>query len=149
MKSQEELDAIGKMCTESIEAIKRTGVECLEIGHGSVKLRMPLAGNENHVNMMYAGSLFALAELPGGCVFIAALGAEKYVPVVGEVSIRYVKPALTDVTVEVSLPQTEIDRMAQDLETRGKCKYILTQELKDAHGDVVAITTGTYMGISR
>lgn len=149
MKSQEQLDAIGKICTESIEGVRRTGVEVLDIGHGSIKLKMPLKGNENHVNMMYAGSLFALAELTGGCVFISALDTDKYVPLVGEVSIRYVKPALTDVTVEAALPQTEIDRLQQDLETGGKCKYVLTQELKDMRGDVVAITTGTYMGISR
>ena len=149
MKTQDDLNLIGKMCAESIAAVKRTGVEVLEIGHGSVKLNMPLKGNENHVNMMYAGSLFALAELPGGCVFLSAFDSEKYVPLVGEVTIRYLKPAFTDVTVEVALPETEIARLQQDLETRGKCKYVLKQELKDASGEVVAITTGTYMGISR
>lgn len=148
MKSQTELDMIGKMCVESIDAVRRTGIELVEIGHGSVKLKMPLKGNENHVNMMYAGSLFALAELPGGAVFLSALDPAKYYPVVGEVTIRYLKPAFTDVTVEVALHQDELDRIQQDLETTRKCKYVLEQELKDDHGDVVAISTGTYMGLS-
>ncbi|MGB0907691.1 MAG: PaaI family thioesterase [Maricaulaceae bacterium] len=148
MKSQAELDALGKMCTQSIEGIRRTGVEIVSIGHGRVKLLMPLKGNENHVNMMYAGSLFSLAELPGGAVFISALDPQKYYPVVGEVTIRYLKPALTDVTVEVTWPQEEIDRLQNDLETTGKCKYILEQELKDAKGNVVAVTTATYMGLA-
>lgn len=148
MKSQEELNAIGKTCVEDIEGIRRTGIELLSIGHGSVKLKMPLKGNENHVNMMYAGSLFSLAELPGGVVMVSALDSSKYYPVVGEVTIRYIKPAFSDVTVEVSLSQDELDRMERDMETTGKCKYVLKQELKDANGDVVAVTTATYMGLS-
>lgn len=148
MKSQTELDAIGKACVENIEGVRRTGIELVRIGHGSVKLRMPLKGNENHVNMMYAGSLFSLAELTGGVLMVSALDTSKYYPVVGEVTIRYVKPALTDVTVEITLGQDELDRMERDMNETGKCKYVLEQELKDSHGDVVAITTATYMGLS-
>ena len=143
-----DMDTIGRLVTDSIPAVKRTGIRTLDIFPGYVKLHMPLNGNENHVNMMYAGSLFALAELPGGVVMVSALDTAKYYPVVGEVNIRYLKPAFTDVTVEVSLSQSELDRMQRDLETTGKCKYVLEQELKDASGQVVAVTTGTYMGIA-
>lgn len=148
MKSQTELNAIGKTCVESIEGVRRTGIELISIGHGSVKLRMPLKGNENHVKMMYAGSLFSLAELTGGVLMVSALDSSKYYPVVGEVTIRYVKPALTDVTVEIALSQDELDHMERDMDATGKCKYVLEQELKDTHGDVVAITTATYMGLA-
>lgn len=149
MKSQKDLDAIGQLCVSSIAGVKRTGIELVNIGHGSVKFKMPLKGNENHVNMMYAGSLFSLAELPGGALFLTIADPAKDYPVVGEVTIRYTKPATTDITVDVSMPQDEIDRILSDLETTGKCKYVLEQELKDENGDVVAITQGTYMGFRR
>lgn len=146
MKTQKQLDAIGQLCVSSIESVRRTGIELVNIGHGSVKFKMPLEGNKNHVNMMYAGSLFSLAELPGGALFLAIVDPAKYYPVVGEVTIRYVKPAATDITVEVTLSGEDIDRILSDLETSGKCKYVLEQELKDENGDIVAITQGTYMG---
>lgn len=149
MKSQAELDIIGSLTTSSIEAVKRTGIELVSIGHGSVTLKMPLKGNENHVNMMYAGSLFALAELPGGVVMLSALDAQKYYPVIGEMSIRYIKPAVTDITVEAALTADQIAQMQTDLDASGKCKYVLNLELKDANGVVVAVTTGTYIGLAR
>jgi len=149
MKTQAELDIIGNLTTSSIEAVKRTGIELVAIGHGSVTLKMPLKGNENHVNMMYAGSLFALAELPGGVVMLSALDAQKYYPVIGEMSIRYLKPALTDITVEAALTNDQITQMQADLDEKGKCKYVLELELEDESGDVIAVTTGTYIGLAR
>lgn len=148
MKSQEELEAIGHLCTSSIETVKRTGIELVSISHRSVTYKMPLKGNENHVNMMYAGSLFMLAELPGGALFLSAFDTTKFYPVVGEIKIRYLKPAVTDITVEVTLPEDELTRMQRDLDIKGKCKFVLSQELKDINGQVVAETTGTYMGLS-
>lgn len=146
MKTQEQLEAIGQLCVSSIKGVQRTGIELVNIRHGACKFKMPLKGNENHVNMMYAGSLFSLAELPGGALFLTIVDPAQYYPVVGEVTIRYLKPATTDITVEVTLTEEEINCILDDLETSGKCKYVLKQELKDEKGDVVAITQGTYMG---
>lgn len=148
MKSQEELTALGHMCTSSIEVVKRTGIELVSISYGSAAFKMPLKGNENHVNMMYAGSLFVLAELPGGAIFLSAFDTSKFYPVVGEVKIRYLKPAKTDITVEVSVTEDELARMQNELDATGKCKFVLKQELKDTSGQVVAETIGTYMGLS-
>lgn len=148
MKSQKEFDAIGHQLVTSIEAVRRTGIEVVEIGRGSCKLKMPLEGNVNHVNMMYAGSLFALAELMGGAVFFGAFDAAKFYPVIVEMNIKYARPALTDITTEYSLSDAEIARIHAEMDDRGKCIYILEQELKDANGDVVAITNGVYQGRS-
>jgi len=106
---------LGVQLTDSIDAVRRTGVETVEFGPGHATLRMPLAGNVNHVNMMYAGSLFSLAELPGGAVVLGVFDPAVYFPVVIELTIQYKKPAMTDITVKVSLSDAEIARISAEL----------------------------------
>ena len=143
-----DMDTIGRLVTDSIPAVKRTGIRTLDIFPGYVKLHMPLNGNENHVNMMYAGSLFSLAELPGGAVFLSLFDASKYYPVVAEVTIRYLKPAMTDVTLEASLSETEVVRIKAELTEHGKSFYDMELELKDENGVIVATASGRYQARS-
>lgn len=143
-----DMDTLGDLVTNSIPAIKRTGIEALDFGPGRVKLKLPLKGNENHVNMMYAGSLFSLAELPGGAVFLSHFDTQKYYPIVSEVTIKYLKPALTDVTVEAILSENERLRIQSELEEKGKSYYEMELELKDANDVIVATAKGLYQARS-
>jgi len=105
---------------------------------------MPIAGNGNHIGTMYAGALFTLAELPGGALFMVSLDYTKYYPIVADLSIRFRRPATTDITVEASMTEEEVARIEADADKDGKAVYILELELKDATGEVVAIGRGTF-----
>jgi len=128
----------------SIEAIKRTGIKVLALADRYAKLMIPLQGNINHVGMMYAGTLFTLGEIPGGAIFLTSFDTTKYYPIVKEVSIRFRRPALTDVTVEVSLTPQRVEEMTKEVEAKGKVDYGLDLELKDMSGEVVALVSGTW-----
>lgn len=128
--------------------VERSGLELVEVERGRATLRMPLEGNGNHVDMMYAGALFTLAEVPGGTVFSSFVDMKRFYPLVGEVSIRYTKPVVTDAFVTATLSESEMDRIVNELESNGKTKYVLELELTDDAGAVVATTSGTYFGRS-
>lgn len=136
------------MITDSIPAVKRTDIKTLDIKPGYVKLMLPLKGNENHVNMIYAGSLFSLAELPGGAVFLSQFDFKKYYPIVAEVTIKYLKPAITDVTLEASLSKAETARILAELRIDGKSYYNMELEIKDTSGAIVAVASGRYQARS-
>ncbi len=127
-----------------IDAIARTGVKALECRERYVKMLMPLAGNTNHIGMMYAGTLFTLGEIPGGAIFGVSFDVTKYVPIVKEVSIRFRRPALTDVTLEVSMEKETAEKISKEAESTGKADFPLELEIKDASGEVVAIVKGTW-----
>jgi len=127
-----------------VEAIARTGVKALECRERYVKLLMPLAGNTNHIGIMYAGSLFTLGEVPGGAIFGASFDGTKYVPIVKEVSIRFRRPAMTDVTLEVSMEKDTVDTLTKEVESKGKADFPLQLEIKDASGEVVALVSGIW-----
>jgi thioesterase domain-containing protein len=126
--------------------VERVGLELLHSERGRAVLRLPLEPNINHVEMMYAGALFTLAEAPGGTLFISAFDMSRFYPIVGDLNIRYLAPAVTSVLVDSRMSEDEIERVGAELEQNGKSKWVLEQELVDEGGVVVATTRATYFG---
>lgn len=135
---------IKELVETKVAFVERMKLKALELKPCYVKLTAPLGGNENHVGGMYAGALFTLAEMPGGALFLTTFDAEKYYPVVKEMTIQYRRPARTDCTVEVSISESEAQRIREEAEKNGKAEFTLECEIRDQHGEVVATTRGIY-----
>ena len=129
---------------EMIPFAQRTGVRVEHAEPGYVRLRMPFEPNVNHVQMMYAGALFTLAEVPGGTMFTTTFDYKRFYPIVKEMKIRFRRPALTDIIVEVRLSESEATRITKEAEANGKADYEWECELKDTNGEVVAISHNVY-----
>ncbi|WP_281647116.1 YiiD C-terminal domain-containing protein [Parendozoicomonas sp. Alg238-R29] len=137
-------DMLKGFAEEKIEFVKRSGLKVLDAKAGYVRCLMPAEGNGNHFGTMYAGAMFTLAEIPGGVMALACFEPGKYVPLLKNMSIKYLKPAKGDITFETLLAKDEINRIASDAQENGKADFILTGELKDSEGNVVAVTEGLY-----
>lgn len=141
---QFDINKINEMTTGSIPLAKFAGAEVIELERGYVKMKLPFEQNKNHIGIMYAGSLFTIGELPGGSLFFSAFDATKCYPIVTEMSIKFLKPAKTAVTVESRISEEEIERVTREVEENGKSVYILEQEIKDENGEICAVTTARY-----
>ena len=128
--------------------VERSGLELLHVERGRAVLRLPFEPNINHVGMVYAGALFTVAEVPGGVLFGSAFDLTRFYPIVGDLQIRFAKPARTAVLVDARMNDDEIDRVTADLDSAGKAKWVLTQQLVDESGTVVATTEATYFALS-
>lgn len=140
-------ELLGKLkiaLARNIPFVERTGLEILELERGYVKMRMPLGPNINHVEMMYAGALYTLAELPGGAIFTTSFDVSRYYPIVKDMSIRFRRPAKSDVTVEVRLDPGKAAEIQAEADREGKADYEWDCELRDASGEVVATTHNVY-----
>lgn len=93
---------------------------------------------------MYAGSLCTLAEMSGGALFGVCFDYLKYLPIVKNIEVRFVKPGMTDVTLEVSLSPERIIEILTVLEEKGKSDFTLELDLKDSGGDTVVRAVGLY-----
>ena len=140
----EKLKDLATSAIESVGAIKRTGIRIVGLRDRYCKLLMPLEGNINHVGMMYAGSLFTLGELPGGVIVMVSFPPGKFVPIVKEVAIRFRRPALTDVTLELEWTKEYADSLEKEAMEKGKADFPLEMGIKDASGEVVSIVTGVW-----
>ena len=127
-----------------VDGIKRTGIKIIGLRDRYCKLLMPLEGNINHVGMMYAGSLFTIGELPGGIIVFASYDFGKYVPIVKEVTIRFVSPAKTDVTLELEWTKEYAEALGKEALENGKADFTLEMEIKDAGGEVVSMVSGVW-----
>ena len=127
-----------------VEGIRRTGLKVLAMRDRYVKTLMPLEGNVNHVGIMYAGSLFTIGECMGGAIYGAALDVRRFFPIVKEVTIKFRRPAVTDVTLELEMDEKTADRIQQEAEEKGKADFALDLELKDTNGEVVSIVQGVW-----
>jgi acyl-coenzyme A thioesterase PaaI-like protein len=67
----------------------------VETRRGFVKATVPMDGNGNHLDTMYAGALFATAEILGGAIVVPSFDVTQVYPVVKDVNISFRRPART------------------------------------------------------
>jgi acyl-coenzyme A thioesterase PaaI-like protein len=127
-----------------IKFVANSGLKVLELRRGYVKCLMPFAGNGNHIGTMYAGALFTVAEIPGGALFLSSFDMTRYAPIVKALDMKFLKPAKSDVTVEIALAEERITAISTDADAHGKAEFVLEGELKTADGTLVATSYGTY-----
>jgi len=127
-----------------IKFVANSGLRVEELRRGYVRCLMPFEGNGNHIGTMYAGALFTLAEIPGGALFLSSFDAGKFFPIVKALDLQFLKPAKSDVTVEIGLDDIHIASLAAEAAAKGKAEFILEGELKTADGTVVAVSRGVY-----
>jgi len=137
-------ELVRQLTEEQIAFVKRSGLKAEVLEPGFVRLRMPLQGNQNHINSMYAGALFTLAEIPGGALFMTSFDVQGYYPIIKEMTLRFRRPATSDILVEARLDQAQAARITTQADAEGKADYRLDLELKDTAGEVVAISQGLY-----
>lgn len=133
-----------QLSEEQIAFVKRSNLKAEVLEPGLVRLKMPLAGNQNHIGSMYAGALFTLAEIPGGALFLTSFDASKFYPIVKEMNLRFRRPATGDIVVEARLSAEEIERLQSEAQVNGKAEYVLELQLTDGSGEVVALSRGIY-----
>ena len=133
-----------KFTEDKIAFVKRMNLKAEVLEPGFVRLRVPLAGNENHIGSMYAGALFTLAEIPGGALFLTSFDASQFYPIVKEMNLRFRRPATGDIVVEARLGAEEIERLQSEAQANGKAEYVLELQLTDGSGEVVALSRGIY-----
>jgi hypothetical protein len=136
--------ALAAYVESGVEAIRRTGLRVLEMRDRYVKTLMPLEGNVNHVGIMYAGSLFSIGEGMGGAVHLVSFDRERFFPIVKEITIKFRRPAVTDVTLEYEMSEEAVLRIQREAEEKDKADFTLDLELKDASGDTVASVHGIW-----
>ncbi|GAA5126406.1 PaaI family thioesterase [Alloalcanivorax gelatiniphagus] len=142
--SETEKERIKAASDKTFPFVERCGVRTLDVERGYCRMMMPLEPNLNHVGIMYAGALYTLAELPGGVIYLSSFDVRSFYPIVKDMRIRFRRPATTDITVEVRLDDSEIERIQTTAAEQGKCDFEWETELKDAHGEVVAISHNLY-----
>ena len=132
------------LIAEAVHVIHETGLNIVGLKDRYAKLVMPLKPNLNHIGIMYAGSLFILAECSGGILWYVSFDIKRFYPIVKEISVKYKRPATTDVTLEVQLSEDEARAIQDETDKVGKKDWVMDLELKDEQGQVCCVVHGTW-----
>lgn len=123
-----------------VEFVERTGLQRLQQGRGYARLLMPLAGNENHVGVMYMGAFTVLAEATAAIPGISILDTKRFFPILKDIYVAFRKPAASDVTAEFRLGDATLSALIADLERKGSATYVAEFPMTDNDG--VEVATG-------
>ncbi len=135
--------AVNRIIGLSIPFAPRNRFSVEEVRPGYVRARIQLKGNKNHFGSLYAGAYFLVAEIPGGVLTLFDLGPA-YTPILKEMTLQFLQPANTDVTVEFSLSPENVAAIRADADATGRAKFTLEGELRDMHGNHVATSIAHY-----
>jgi len=124
--------------TYRVKFVERTGLELVESGRGHARYRMPLAGNENHVGVLYMGAFTVLAEATAAIPGISILDTERFYSIIKDIAVSFHKMAATDVFAEFRLDEPALEALLADLESKGSATYLAEFPMHDAGGVHVA-----------
>lgn len=135
--------AVNRIIGLSIPFATRNGFSVEELRPGYVRAKVRLKGNKNHFGSLYAGAYFLVAEIPGGVLTLFDLGPA-YTPILKEMTLQFLQPANSDVTVEFSLSDAQIQSILSEADTTGRAKFTLEGKLTDQDGNHVATSIAHY-----
>lgn len=140
-----DVQVLQRYLEENLPIYSFIGLQILEADPEGAKCFVPLSrNNTNHFGSVHAAVQWAMAEVLGGVISFPNFGGEDILTVVKEVTIRFERPAMTDLTSETSIGAGEIQRIKGDLAEGGKADFTLDIEVKDSSGTTVARVTGLY-----
>ena len=97
----------------------------------------------NHVGIVYAGSYFMLAEASGASLLKCTYGS-KYVAIIKSASLDYLRPAKTDLVVDISMTEEEAEERIAYVKEHGKGRYPMDIPVMDANGEHCATVSVVY-----
>ena len=103
------------------------GLEVVEAAPGRVRTRLPFRPeNGNHIGTVYAGVLFSFLEASGGALVVMAFDVSRWIPVIVEGTIRYLRPVTGAIACDLSISDRERDAVHRALEADPSHRWILS-----------------------
>jgi uncharacterized protein (TIGR00369 family) len=118
-------------------------VEVAEPGH--VRLQMPFSTHvQNHLEIVYAGAIFALAEITGGMAMLSVFDTSRFTILIERLNIGFQRPSRSDLWCDLSLSPELITQVQSQVTAEGKAKITVPIEVKDSRQRVIARIEGAY-----
>ncbi len=116
------------------------------IEDGIYRSRTPLSDNtKNHVNIFHAGPIWMTAEYLGGLIAAHNLDNPKYQPVIAGLNIKFMRPAMTDITAETEFTAEDVKTMKASLEATERYDFTIHIVVKNTADKIVAEADGNYV----
>lgn len=131
-------DVLEAVFRDVVPILGEMGVQVVSAEPGSAHLRLPYRPEiGNHIGTVYAGVLFSFLETAGGALVLTSLDVSRWVPVIVEATIRYLRPVTGTIDVSLEMDAQAREALAKMLEENPKAKWNLTVKATDEVGGTV------------
>lgn len=129
---------VEKFCKSSVPLFDFLDIKFEFLNDGVICCHLPYDRKvSNHLNSVYAGVQWSIAEVLGGIAF-AANSVPGYVPLLKSMNIEFKKPAMSDLVASIQFTEQDAFSMKQALESEGRYNFDLKSSVQDTQGNVVA-----------
>ncbi len=117
---------VASVIHRNVPLLEQMGVEVLDVAAGRVRTRLRFEpGNRNHIGTVYAGVLFSFLEASGGALILVSLDVSRYIPVIVEGTVRYLRPVADTITCTLDLSEEERESVHTMLARDSKSRWML------------------------
>jgi len=136
---------VQSLIEEKVPVAGFLGLSVEAVEPGRVRLRMPFSPQiKNHLDIVYAGAIFTLAEIAGGVAMLSAFEQDGCTVLARRMEIDYVRPSRSDLLCEVTLSAAVIADSRDAVRAAGKADVVLPVEVHDERGRVIARVSAFY-----
>ena len=129
---------VEKFCKSSVPLFDFLDIKFEFLDDGVICCHLPYDRKvSNHLNSVYAGVQWSIAEVLGGIAF-AANSVPGYVPLLKSMNIEFKNPAMSDLVAIIQFTEQDAFSMKQALESQGRYNFDLKSSVQDTQGNVVA-----------
>ncbi|TGK82099.1 DUF4442 domain-containing protein [Leptospira noumeaensis] len=93
--------------------------------------------NKNYVGVHFGGSLYSMCDPFFMLILLERLGSD-YIVWDKAGNMIFVKPGMGKVIAEFQIPDSEIQRIKEEIEVKKKGDYLFTTDVKNEAGEVIA-----------
>jgi len=136
---------VQQLIADKVPVAEFLGLHVDAVYPGHVRLSLPFAPQVlNHLEIVYAGAIFALAEIAGGVLMLATFDSEKYTVLIRRMAIDYARPSRRDLFCDVRLGDDRVAEMQRALQQQGHAEVEFSIEVTDARMRVIASVQAFY-----
>ena len=115
---------VTKLMQSTVPMLGSMGLEAVVVEPRHVRTRLPFSAvNGNHIGTVYAGVLFSLLEASGGALVLVSLDVSRWIPVIVEGTIRYLRPVSGSVDCDLSLTERDVEAVHAALDADPKYRW--------------------------
>ena len=134
-----DVDNVQQLIANKVPVADFIGLQVDAVSPGHVRLHLPFSPQViNHLNIVYAGAIFALAEIAGGVAMLSAFDSELYTVLIRRMEIDYVRPSRRDLLCDLHLSDTLVADTQAMLQQQGHADIQFPIEVVDERERVIA-----------
>lgn len=140
-----DVSEVQSLISQKVPVAEFLGLKVEHIEPGHVRVQLPFSRQvQNHLEIVYAGAIFALAEITGGMAMLSVLDTSQFTILIERLNIEFLRPSRRDLWCDVLLDQTLLQNVQAEVKAEGRGKFSIPIQIIDERHRIIASIQADY-----